>query len=99
MPIEIERNIPLPKNGSDFVRRDADGPHTMPRKWPWTGMRVGDSLTAKNKREARSAHNSFMAHKRTKYSRLSPDSYVIMRKQPDGTYRLWLLDKSSIITD
>lgn len=93
MPIEIQHNVPLPNDGSDLVRREIDGPHTMPRKWPWPQMCAGDCITAKNKREARSAHNSFMAHKRTKYSRLSPNSYVIMRKQPDGTYLLWLLEK------
>lgn len=95
MPIKIDRNVPIPNGDPSFVRRDPDGSHTMPRKWPWPEMRVGDSLVAKNQRAARSAHNSFMAHKRTKHSRLSPTSYIVMRKQPDGTYRLWLLDAAS----
>jgi len=93
MLIKIDRNIPHPSKGPIFVRRPSDGPYTMPRKWPWTEMRVGDSLVAPDRAAARSAHNSFMTHQRTKHSRLPATAYVSMRKQPDGTYRLWLLDR------
>lgn len=92
MPIKIDRNIPLPTDLPATTRRSKDGPYTMPRKWPWTEMRVGDSLVAPNLAAARSAHNSFMCHKRTKHSRLPATSYVTMRRQDDGTYRLWLRD-------
>lgn len=93
MPIKIERNIPAPGKEDPFVRRDPDGPYTMPRKWPWPQMKPGDHITVATRGEARSAHNSFMTHKRTKHSRLSPTAYVTMRKQPNGSYILWLMDR------
>jgi hypothetical protein len=93
MTIKIEHRVPPPHGDGDFVRRPSDGLYTMPRKWPWPQMKAGDHITVKNKKEARSAHNSFMCHKRTKHSRLSPTSYVTMRKQPDNTYILWLCDQ------
>lgn len=94
MKIVIEKNVPLPTDPVlDLVMREPDGPRTMPRKWPWPQMKPNDSFVVPNRKMALSAHNSFLHHAKTKYTRFQPTWYVRMRKQPDGTYRLWLLDR------
>jgi hypothetical protein len=91
----LEKNVPPPLPRTKTGIGHPENPYVMPRKWPWPDMEVGDSLVVNSRGEARSAHNSFMCHKRTKHSRLKPSWYVIMRQQPDGTYRLWLLDRDA----
>ena len=89
MTIKIERRVPPPE---DFPRSGPRPRYVMPRKYPWPDMRHGDSLSMPSLKDARSAHNSFMHHKRTKHSRISPTAFVTMRKQPDGSYILWFMD-------
>lgn len=91
----IEKNVPPPPPRGKTGLGHPEHPYVMPRKWPWTEMQVGESFVTRTRAEARSAHNSFMSHKRTKYSRIRPTWYIIMRQQADGTYRLWLLDRDS----
>ena len=93
--MNIEKNVPPPLPRTKTGLGHPKHPYVMPRKWLWTEMEVGDSFVTRTKAEARSAQTSFMSHKRTKYSRIKPTWYVVMRKQPDGTYRLWLLDRDS----
>lgn len=90
----IEKNVPPPLPRTKTGLGHPEHPYVMPRKWPWPDMEVGDSLVVNSRKEARSAHNSFMCHKRTKHSRIQPGWFVVMRQQTDGTYRLWLLDKN-----
>ena len=87
MTLKIERRVLPPDHRGPLLR------YVMPRKYPWPDMKHGDHLTVFSRREAVSAHSSFMSHKRTKHSRISPTAYVTMRKQPDGSYLLWLMDQ------
>lgn len=86
MTLKIERRVPPPDRPGPLP------PYVMPRKYPWPDMQHGDHLSLPSRRAAVSAHNSFMCHKRTKHSRISPTAFVTMRKQPDGTYLLWFMD-------
>ncbi len=96
MTIIVESDVPYAGTRRGFVYREPDGPRTMPRKWPWTQLRPGDSFVVPSAKEAKAAYNSYHHHKGTKYSRIQPDWFVRMRRQPDGTYRLWLLDKNNL---
>lgn len=90
MTIKIERRVPPPKGSGPLP------PYVMPRKYPWPDMQHGDHISVPSRKDACSAHNSFMHHKRTKHSRISPTAYVTMRKQPDGSYLLWLMDQEPL---
>jgi hypothetical protein len=92
MTPQVEKDVPPPKT-DPHVR------YTMPRKFPWTEMSVGDSFVVDTLMQARSASNSFKNHQRTKYTRLDPSYRAVFRKQPDGRYRLWLLDRKQKSTD
>jgi hypothetical protein len=89
MTIKIERRVPPPDRSEPLP------PYAMPRKYPWPDMRHGDHISVPSRKEARSAHNSFQCHKRTKHSRISPGAFVTMRKQLDGSYILWFMDHGS----
>lgn len=96
MTIVIEKDVPFANKDKGFVYRESDGPRTMPRKWPWTQLRPGDSFVVATFKEAKAAYNSYHHHKRTKYSRIQPTWFARMRRQDDGTYRLWLLDETNV---
>lgn len=64
------------------------------RKYPWHTMVPGNSFAVNTIQEARAAYNSFQSYRRTRASRIRPSWIVSTSKQPDGTYRLWLLDKN-----
>jgi hypothetical protein len=83
--IKIERDV-LPPPDLHAER------YKMPRKWPWHEMKPGDSFVVATIKEARSANNSFKSHQSTKHTKLKPSWTTRWRQQPDGTYRLWLLD-------
>ena len=88
--ITVEKNIPLTPSRLDHSKRWVEP------KWPWRKMDLGDSFLVPDKKSAVSAWASFNTIAKSKNSPFAPSWSAYMRKQSDGTFRLWLADKNLI---
>ncbi len=88
--IIVEKNIPLTPSRLDHSKRGVE-----PR-WPWRRMDLGDSFVVPDKKSAVSAWAAFNTIAKSKNSPFATSWSAYMRKQPDGTFRLWLADKNSV---